>query len=116
MTEDRREIARLCENLTWLRGAAEEAGLGERLAAAISAAAAGRAEGVTDLLRRMDVPEAPAVRSPGGIVHPATTEERYGVEVYGCPGAACDRSWIRPPGVAVPRCAVRGSLLAQRDT
>jgi hypothetical protein len=116
MSDDRREIARLCENLYLLRAEAEDAGLGGRLEAVVSAAAAGRAEGLTDFLRRMDVPESREVRAPGGIVYPPTTEERSHVEVYGCPGGACTRSWVRRPGMLIPQCAVHGSELRRRPT
>lgn len=114
MSDDRDEIARLCEHLAWLREAARQAGLVDRLDEAVNAARAGRADGITALLRRLDVPEAPEVRAPGGIVFPPTSEDRYGVEVYTCPGGVCDRSWIRPPGVAVPACAVRGARMRRR--
>ncbi|MEV0905539.1 hypothetical protein [Streptomyces hokutonensis] len=117
MSDDRGEIARLCENLPWLRDAARAAGLGERLEAAVAVAAAGRTEGVTAIMRRLDLPEAPEVRAPGGIVYPATSEERYGVEAYVCPGGVCDRTWVRPPGVRVTVCAVRGAKMRrQRST
>jgi hypothetical protein len=115
-TDERREIARLCENLPWLRGAADAAGLRARLDSAVAAAASGRADGITELLRRMDVPEAPTLRDPGGIMYPPTTENRYGIEEYECPAGACDRTWIRPPGVPVPPCAVRGTRLRQRSS
>lgn len=115
MSDDRREIARLCENLPWLRAAADAAGLGARLDSAVSAAAAGRADGITELLRRMNVPEAPAVRAPGDIIYPPTTENRHGIEEYECPVGACDRTWIRPPGVPVPACSVRSVQLRRRS-
>jgi hypothetical protein len=114
MSEDRREIARLCEHLSLLRAEAAAVGLDGRLDALVSAAAAGRAEGVTDFLRRMGVPETPAVRAPGGIVYPPTKQERPHVEVYGCPGDVCERGWVRRPGVRIPQCAVRGAELRRR--
>ncbi|MFB6944590.1 MULTISPECIES: hypothetical protein [unclassified Streptomyces] len=116
MSEDRHEVARLCENLTFLRQEAERRGLGARLDAIVAAAAAGRAEGITAFMRSVGAPESAEVRSPGGIVHPAATEFRFGVDVYGCPGEACDRSWIRPPGTPVEVCAVRGTALRLRPT
>jgi hypothetical protein len=115
MSDDRREIARLCENLPWLRAAADAAGLSTRLDSAVSAAAAGRAEGITELLRRMNVPETPAVRAPGDIIYPPTVENRHGIEEYECPAGACDRKWIRPPAVPVPDCSVRRIRLRQRS-
>jgi hypothetical protein len=115
MSDDRREIARLCENLPGLRAAAEAAGLGAWLDSAVSAAAAGRADGITELLRRMDLPEAPAVRAPGDIIYPPTAENRYGIEEFECPVGVCDRNWIRPPGVPVAACSVRGVRLRRRS-
>lgn len=114
MSDDRGEIARLCENLPWLREAAREAGLDDRLQDAVSAAAGGRTDGVTALLRRLDLPEAPEVRAPGGIVYPATRQDRYGVEVYACPRGVCDRTWVRPPGVSVAACAVHGARMRRQ--
>lgn len=114
MADSRREIARLCENLSWLCGTARAAGLDARLAAAVAAAAEGRSEGLTALLRRLDVPETSPTRDPGGIRYPPSTVDRQLVDTYECPAGACDREWIRPPGVAVPRCAVRELPLRRR--
>jgi hypothetical protein len=114
MSDDRGEIARLCENLPRLRDAARDGGLGERLEEAVSAAVAGRTDGVTSLLRRLDLPETPDMRAPGGIVYPTTSEERYGAEAYACPGGVCDRIWVRPPGVRVTVCAVHGAKMRRR--
>jgi hypothetical protein len=115
MSDDRREIARLCENLPWLRDEAGAAGLGAQLDAAVTAATAGRANGITELLRRMDVPDTPAVRDPGDVMYPPTTEDRYGIERYGCPAGTCDRNWIRPPRAPVRACAVLGAPLRRRS-
>jgi hypothetical protein len=116
MKDDRRELARLCENLPRLRAAAESTGLTARLDAVVAAAAEGRADGVTELLRRMDVPETPTVRDPGGIMYPPTTQRRYGVETYECPAGTCVRTWIRPPGTPIPLCGVRSARLRRRPT
>ncbi|MGH3849609.1 MAG: hypothetical protein ACRDRT_07895, partial [Pseudonocardiaceae bacterium] len=93
----------LCSNYDDLCVLVNMAGLGAGLDALLARAQHGSdiTEPLRKLLRDADGPE-PVIR---GTALPGVSSRSVG-ETYGCPGGRCDVKFHRPPGVAIPQCAV----------
>lgn len=109
MTDDCDDLATFCESLPELRALAVHSGLSEELDALVAAARTGAevGQGRIDLLRRLGIPAGPT-RFPRV---PGLRGGRPTAELYACPTGRCSRRWLRPPGEAVPRCAVQDAPL-----
>jgi hypothetical protein len=104
MTEDRDEVAKLCQELAELEVVAAQRGQARQLEALLADVRAGCEVGDrrTELLRRCGIPAGP--RRDVGVRLRVPGDGRPSSERYQCPVDRCSRSWLRPPGDPIPLC------------
>lgn len=105
MTDQRKDIARLCEYLVSLRRAAPD-----ETAHLVADARAGKdiGEQLTSLFRRLGAPELGQARrrDVSGMMLRRTAAGHTAGEVFVCPAELCDRVLPRRSGAPAPRCEI----------